>query len=111
MSWFIDKVKRNPKNSLVIAVAFVVAILFFTFTENYKAAFVGNIIPELVGVAIELVLIMVALDLIVKKQEKEKNKKLEQRAREYLRFIIVNLLKNKSIFERAVKIEPRLKYF
>ncbi|MDS1873085.1 hypothetical protein [Vibrio vulnificus] len=111
MSRFIDKVKRNPKNSLVMAVAFVVAILFFTFTENYKAAFVGNIIPELVGVAIELVLIMVALDLIVKKQEKEKNKKLEQRAREYLRFIIVNLLKNKSIFKRAVKIEPRLKDF
>lgn len=105
---FIDKIKRNPKNSLVIFVAVVVAFLFFTFTENYKTAFVSNIIPELVGVTIELVLIMIALDLIVKKQEKEKNKKLEQRAREYLRFIIVNLLNNKSIFERAVAIEPRL---
>lgn len=106
-----NKVKRNPKNVLIFIVVFIVLILFLTFTDDYSETFTNNVIPELVGVAIELVLIMIALDLIVQKQEKEKNKKLEQRAREYLRFIIVNLLKNKSIFEKAVEIEPLLKEY
>lgn len=105
---FCEFITKNPKNSLIGIVVIIVSILYLLLVENYLTTFIDNVIPELVGVAIELVLIMIALDLIVKKQEKEKNKKIEQRSREYLRFFIINLLKNDSVFNYALSFEPKL---
>lgn len=106
-----DAINKNPKNYLIGTVVIIVGFLYLFLVENYFKTFVDNVIPELVGVAIELVLIMIALDLIVKKQEKEKNKKIEQRSREYLRFFIINLLKNDSVFYYALNIEPELEVY
>lgn len=104
-------ITKNPKNSLIGIVVIIVSILYLFLVTNYLNKFIENVIPELVGVAIELVLIMIALDLIVKKQEQEKNKKIEQRSREYLRFFIINLLKNGSVFNYALSIEPALEVY
>jgi hypothetical protein len=102
---------KHPKYMIVGIAVIIVAALFFYCITDYYAAFTNNIIPELVGIVIELVLIIFVLDLIVEKQELKKSRKLEQRARDYLRFIIINLMKNEIIFNEANKNEPLLSQF
>jgi hypothetical protein len=55
--------------------------------------FVGNIVPELIGVCIELLIIIFILDVWQKKEEKNKKIKVERRLREFLIFFLKNNFK------------------
>lgn len=98
--------KKHPKNSVAVLLLFVAATLFLTFSDDYYKVFSENIVPELVGVAVELAIIIFVFDWIAQRQEKRKAREMEKRAREYLRFIVVNIMKNEKLFKQLMAEYP-----
>lgn len=100
--------KTHPKAGVALGALLTGAVLFFTFSDDYVKTFKDNLVPELVGVAVDLALIVFVLDIIALKQEKKRSRQLEKRAREYLRFIVVNMLKNDELFEITKSALPSI---
>nr|MVF01313.1 hypothetical protein [Vibrio cholerae] len=100
--------KRHPKFAFALFALLCGAVLFLVFSDDYFTTFEQNLVPEFVGVAVELALIIFVLDIIALKQEKKRSRQLEKRAREYLRFIVVNLLKDSKIFEKTRVVLPSI---
>lgn len=107
----INLIKKHPKYSAALSLLIIAAILFFVFSENYIETFTKNIVPELVGVAIELAIIIFVFDWIAGRQEKRKAREMEKRAREYLRFIIINLMENETVFALLVDRVPTVEKY
>lgn len=103
---FKDLLETHPKFAFALVMLLTGLLLFVGFTDNYVEKFKDNLVPELVGVAVELALIVFVLDIIALKQEKKRSRQLEKRAREYLRFIVVNLLKNESVYNETRNVLP-----
>lgn len=75
----------------------VVSLLVMSLTAYFKAEsgfFVGNIIPEMIGVCIELLVIIFVLDKWQKREEKNKSIKVERRLREFLIFFLKHNFKD-----------------
>ncbi|EGR1752922.1 hypothetical protein P3526_10980 [Vibrio parahaemolyticus] len=104
-------VKKHPKYSVAVLLLFVAAALFLTFSDDYYKVFSENIVPELVGVAVELAIIIFVFDWIAQRQEKRKAREMEKRAREYLRFIVVNIMKSERLFEQLMVEYPKARAY
>jgi hypothetical protein len=71
--------------SLIAALAALSLIAFFKAKEGFL---VGNVLPEMIGVCIELLIIMFVLDAWQKKEELQRKIKVERRLREFLIFFL-----------------------
>ncbi|HHK8488971.1 TPA: hypothetical protein ACQYCV_004623 [Vibrio parahaemolyticus] len=100
--------KKHPKFAFALFALLCGSTLFLVFSDDYSKTFEDNLVPEFVGVAVELALIIFVLDIIALKQEKKRSRQLEKRAREYLRFIVVNLLKDSRVFDKARSVLPSI---
>lgn len=69
----------------------IVALMAFCLIAFFKAGdgfVVGNIIPELIGVCVELLIIIFVFDAWQKKEELNRKIKVERRLREFLIFFL-----------------------
>jgi hypothetical protein len=71
----------------VLCLILVVLVIVACFKAE-AGFFVGNIIPELIGVCVELLVIIFVFDVWQKKEEKSNNIKVERRLREFLIFFL-----------------------
>lgn len=104
----VNLIKKHPKYSICLVSIILATTLFIVFIDSYYDSFKNNIIPEIVGIAIELVIIIFVLGLFTSKQETNRRRQLEKRARDYLRFVIINLLKNESLYIKVKKVLPSI---
>ncbi|ATC88014.1 hypothetical protein [Pseudoalteromonas arctica] len=75
----------------------IVALTFMSLLAIFKAEsgfFIGNIIPEMIGVCIELLIIIFVLEKWQKQEEKNKSIKVERRLREFLIFFLKHNFKD-----------------
>lgn len=100
--------KKHPKYTICIIATIVAAAMFYYFIGDYGKSFRDNIVPEIVGIAIELIILIFILGFFAAKKETDRLRQLEKRARDYLRFIIVNLLKNDSLFQEIKLTLPSI---
>lgn len=71
------------------AILLVTSIVIMSLVAYFKAEtgfLVGNIVPELIGVCVELLIIIFVFDVWQKNEEKNKKIKVERRLREFLNF-------------------------
>jgi hypothetical protein len=66
----------------------LVALSTLAYLKAEAGFLVGNVVPELIGVCIELLIIILVLDVWQKKEEKNKKIKVERRLREFLIFFL-----------------------
>ena len=66
-------------------------IAFFKADDGF---FVGNILPEMIGVCIELLIIIFVFDAWQKRDERDRKIKVERRLREFLIFFLKNNFKS-----------------
>ena len=69
----------------------IVALMMFGLIAFFKAGdgfVVGNIVPELIGVCVELLIIIFVFDVWQKKEELNRKIKVERRLREFLIFFL-----------------------
>ena len=77
------------KKQFIGAIIIVLVVLSTLAYLKAEAGFlVGNVVPELIGVCIELLIIILVLDVWQKKEEKNKKIKVERRLREFLIFFL-----------------------
>lgn len=77
------------KNKFIICL--MLSLMLFSVVAFFKAGqgfVVGNIIPELIGVCIELLIIIFVFDAWQKKEELNRKIKVERRLREFLIFFL-----------------------
>ena len=65
----VNLIKKHPKYSICLVSIILATTLFIVFIDSYYDSFKNNIIPEIVGIAIELVIIIFVLGLFTSKQE------------------------------------------
>lgn len=70
---------------IVIALIILSLTAYFSTSEDF---FVQNIIPELIGVCIELLIIIFVIDAWQKKEDKDNHIKVERRLREFMIFFL-----------------------
>ncbi|WP_205068171.1 hypothetical protein [Photobacterium phosphoreum] len=83
--------KKSFSALLVISIAIMSIIAFFKVESGFL---VGNIVPELIGVCIELLIIIFVFDVWQKNEEKNKKIKVERRLREFLIFFLKHNFKD-----------------
>lgn len=71
--------------SLIVVLLILVLIAFFKAGDGFL---VGNILPEMIGICIELLIIIFVFEAWQKKEEKERKIKVERRLREFLIFFL-----------------------
>ncbi|EPO0014280.1 MULTISPECIES: hypothetical protein [Vibrio diabolicus subgroup] len=79
------------------AMLLVVSIVIMSLVAYFKAEtgfLVGNIVPELIGVCVELLIIIFVFDVWQKNEEKNKKIKVERRLREFLIFFLKHNFKD-----------------
>lgn len=74
-----------------IALIGLSSIAYFFADDGF---FIGNIIPEIIGVCVELLIIVFVLDAWNKKEEKDKKIKVERRLREFMIFFLKHNFKD-----------------
>ena len=72
--------------SVLIIALFVLCLSAYLKAE--EGFIIGNIVPELIGVCVELLIIIFVFDAWQKKEEKNKKIKVERRLREFLIFFL-----------------------
>jgi len=66
----------------------LLALSLLAFFKAQEGFFIGNVVPELIGVCIELLIIIFVFDVWQKKEEKSRSIKVERRLREFLIFFL-----------------------
>lgn len=83
------------KYSFVVILVFVFIVMsLIAYFKAEAGFFVDNIIPEMIGVCIELLVIIFVLNKWQKKEEKNKSIKVERRLREFLIFFLKHNFKD-----------------
>jgi|TARA_R110002051_G_scaffold160931_1_gene232569 hypothetical protein len=68
----------------------LIALLLVAYFKGEPGFSINNLVPELIGVCIEFIIIVLAFNLWQKKEEKDNNIKVERRLREFLIFFLKN---------------------
>ncbi len=80
------EVKRNQFVVLLFMILAILSMIAFFMAEN--GFLVGNILPEMIGVCVELLIIIFVFDAWQKKEEQQRKIKVERRLREFLIFFL-----------------------
>ncbi|PSB76937.1 hypothetical protein C5F61_13615 [Photobacterium damselae subsp. damselae] len=99
MKWIPDNSKQGTFTIVVFLLLLVCVKVGFSF-NNPKEYFLGNLLPELTGMFIELVIIFVILERWQAQNKKEKLIIKEKRLREYLIFFLKHGFKSLPIKSR-----------
>ncbi len=102
MKWIPDNSKQGTFTIVVFLLLLVCVKVGFSF-NNPKEYFLGNLLPELTGMFIELVIIFVILERWQAQNKKEKLIIKEKRLREYLIFFLKHGFKSLPIKSRIVR--------
>lgn len=85
----------NKYNFSLVLVFLFLGALWLGFTGNKDSSYlVGNLMPELTGVCLELLVIIWIFEYWQEKRKKAKLIEIEQRLREYLIFFLTNSFKD-----------------
>lgn len=77
-------------------IIFIVMLLLFViaaeFNPSFKDFLTGNVVPELIGICVEILIIIWVFEIWQSKKQHEKNIIYEKRLREYLIFMLKNIV-------------------
>lgn len=86
MKWY-SKIESKKKFIIILSVL-LFAFLLIGFLGDSSAYFIGNLTPEITGVLIELLVILLVFDKWQENNKREKLISLERRLREFLIFFL-----------------------
>jgi len=89
--------QEKVRNLIFSIIIFILIMLLFIIAAEYNESFIkfltGNVVPELIGIGIELLIIIWVFEKWQSKKQHEKNVVYEKRLREYLIFMLKNIVK------------------
>ena len=78
--------KRNIFVSILLVALVLCSWIAYKYSDD--GFLIGNILPEMIGVLVELLIILVVIDRWQKNEEKNRKIKIERRLREFLIFFL-----------------------
>ncbi|WJG29031.1 hypothetical protein QSU96_18920 [Vibrio furnissii] len=106
----------KDKRVLIVLVLLLVAILLLhegksiNGDEFYNNFVVGSLFPEMIGVVAELIFVYLIFSYIEQNRRQKEVIENERRARSYLRFFVVDLLRHKPLLDKCCLEEQELDF-
>ncbi|KNH13685.1 hypothetical protein AB4122_07530 [Vibrio cyclitrophicus] len=107
---------KDKRVLIVIALLALAVALFFEAQSIHNESFykdfvVGSLFPEIIGVVAELLFVYLIFSYIDHNRHQQHILENERRSRSYLRFFIVDLLRNEQILNRCVELNDDFQVF
>ncbi|BCS97574.1 hypothetical protein DSLASN_32060 [Desulfoluna limicola] len=91
MNWF---TRIDRRSFIYWVLVFLIIFLILAIWGDHNSYFVGNIVPESLGVCVELLIVLWVFDTWQEKGKRQKLITIERRLREYLIFFLDHSFKN-----------------
>lgn len=85
--------------------AFLLVLPYLVSRDNY---FVGSLVPEITGVFFEILIVILILDSIRRKQEELKRKKTKEALRHSFYYFIVHVLRESPAPQEAIQLRKQI---